>query len=173
MAQFNKRTEMAYKYMIELQVGRIDEFQTDDGKNVKVVKAMGQPCVVIQDFKELTKAAPENIEFFEIASIKDYAKFIKTGSTNTPRHIYWLGNMDKGVFVLRPKDFYINPLDAFTKLYSDVRKREQFVTESYTRDVTARNDLIKTSLYLKGIANYDDANAQFKKILAQQNQKLK
>ena len=173
MAQFNKRTEMAYKYMVELQVGRIDEFQTDDGKNVKVVKAMGQPCVVIQDFKELTKAVPENIEFFEIASIKDYAKFIKTGSTNTSRTIYWLGNMDKGVFVLRPKDFYINTLDAFTKLYSDIRKREQFVTESYTRDVTTRNDLIKTSLYLKGIANYDDANAQFKRILAQQNQKLK
>lgn len=173
MAQFKKRTEMAYQYAIELQVGRIDEIQTNLGTNVKVVNAMGQPCKVTQDFKELTKAVPENIEFYEIAVIQDYAKFIKTGTTNTSRPIYWMCDMDHGVFVLRPKEFYINPLDAFSKLYSDMQRREQFVTESYTRDVTTRNDLIKTSMYLKGIANYDDAHAQFKKILAQQNQKLK
>lgn len=171
MAEFKKRTEMAYKYMVELQVGRIDEIKTDNGHEVKVVKAMGQPCAVTQDLNSLAQAAPENLEFYEIASIPDYAKFVATGKTKTGRPIYWIGNMDKGIFVMRPKEFYFNPTDAFSKLYSDLRRREQFVTESYARDVTTKKDLIKTSLYLSSLPGYNEANTQFKKILEQQKQK--
>lgn len=173
MAQFKKRTEIAYKYMVELQVGRIDEIQTNLGTNVKVVNAMGQPCKVTQDFKELTKAAPENIEFYEIASIPDFAKFIATGNIETGRPIYWMCDMDHGVFVLRPKEFYINPLDAFTKLYSDVKRRGQYVTDSYVRNVLESNDLIKPSLYINGISDYTNANEQFNKILSCQKKKQK
>ena len=173
MAKFTKRTEMAYKYLVELQVGRIDEIQTNLGTHVKVIKTMGQPCAITQNFSELCKTVPENIEFYEIASIPDYAKFIAIGKIETGRPIYWMGDMDKGIFVLKPKEFYFNPMDAFSKLYSNVRKRGAMVTESYVRDVTETNDLIKTSLYIRGVADYDQANAQFTKLLAQQKQNKK
>ncbi|MBO5834123.1 MAG: hypothetical protein J6R22_04190 [Alphaproteobacteria bacterium] len=172
MAKFTKRIEMAHEFGVELQVARIDEFTTDNDKQITVIKTMGQPCVAIKDLSELAVSVGGNICFYEIERTQDYAKLTATGThkvNGVP--MYWMGNTQNGVFTVKPKIHYFSAEQAFGDMYNNLKKRTAQVNRSYARSVLDRQDLIKTSLYLSGIGQYNEAHKAFLKILEQQNQK--
>ena len=174
MASFTERIEMAHKLGIELNVGRIDKLTTDNGTKITVIKAMGQPCVVRKDLAEIATPHGSGLRFYEIIRVNNYAKLISTG-TSEPVGVpmYWLGDTNTGVFKIQPMLHYFSVNHAFSEMHQRLQERTKLTSESYSRDVLKRQDLIKTSLYLSGTKEYAAANAQFLSILRQQNQQQK
>ena len=172
MAKYKERTELAHKFGSELQVARIDEFITDNNQDITVVKTMGQPCIVTKDLSQLAAKINGAIRFFELERTQDYAKLTAVGThkiVGIP--MYWMGNVENGVFTIKPKMLYFSEEQAFADMYDKLTQRTEFVTQSYARSVLNRQDLIKTSLYLDGVGQYKDAYSAFTKIMAQQKQK--
>ena len=174
MSNFTERTEMAHKFGIELQVARIDKIKLDNNQDIPIVKTMGQPCIVTNDLSEIAQQYNKDLRFYELARLTDYVKLITTGKFETTGiPMYWLGNTSNGIFTIKPKIHFFTTEQAFSSMLNNLNTRSEMVTESYARSVLNKADLIKTSLYLSDVAGYQEANAQFTKLLAQQRQKQK